>query len=47
MVFREDLKITVDERLPLPTHVDVEGSAEALRMGVGEEEREGNQRENK
>jgi Fe2+ transport system protein FeoA len=38
MGFREDRKISVNERLPLPAHVEVEGSTEALRMGVGEED---------
>jgi hypothetical protein len=42
--FREDLEMNLDERLPLPAHVDVEGSAKALRMGVGEEEGERNER---
>jgi hypothetical protein len=44
MGFREDRKIIVDERLPLPTHVDVKGSAEASEMGEGEEESEGKER---
>jgi hypothetical protein len=45
MAFREDRKMIVDERLPLPAHIGVEGSAEASGTGVGEEEREGKERE--
>ena len=44
MEFREDRKIIVDERSPLPAHVDVKGSAEASGMGEGEEESEGKER---